>query len=62
MEWADPAVMADSEIEAELGDLVAKLSEAQASGSKTGELEARQWRLRAEQSFRQRRRGESWKS
>ena len=55
MEWADAAAMSDSEIEAELGELVAKLDELRRCGGKIAELEARQWRLRAEQRFRQRR-------
>ena len=59
MEWTDPAAMSDSEIEAELSDVAIKLTRAREAGGKIGELEARQWRLRAEQSFRQRRRGES---
>jgi hypothetical protein len=52
MTWVDPAAMSDSEIEAELGELVAKLDELRRCGGKIGELEARQWRLRFEQRFR----------
>jgi hypothetical protein len=59
MAWTDPATMADSEIEAELGEVAVKLSEARACGGKIGELEARRWRLRAEQAFRHGARDES---
>jgi hypothetical protein len=52
--WTDPATMADDQIEAELAEVAVELTEA--SGSKIGELEARQWRLQAEQRFRQRNR------
>lgn len=52
--WTDPATMADDQIETELAEVAVKLTELQASGSKIGELEARQWRLRAEQRFRHR--------
>jgi hypothetical protein len=52
--WADPAAMTDSDIEAELSEVALKLAEVRASGSRIGELEARRWRLRAEQTFRQR--------
>ena len=55
--WIDPAVMTDSQIEAELGDVALKLAEVREAGGKIGELETRQWRLRAEQTFRQRRSG-----
>jgi hypothetical protein len=55
MAGPDPATMSDSEIETELGELVAKLGEVRGAGGKIGELEARQWRLRAEQTFRKRR-------
>ena len=58
MEWVDPAAMSDGEIEAELGDVALKLAEVREAGGKIGELEARQWRLRAEQTFRKRRIGE----
>ena len=51
--WADPAAMSDSDIEAELGEVALKVAEVRASGSRIGELEARQWWLRAEQTFRQ---------
>jgi hypothetical protein len=51
--WTDPATMADGQIETELAEVAVKLTELQAAGSKIGELEARQWRLRFEQKFRQ---------
>jgi len=54
MEWSDPAAMTDREIESELSDVAVKLTQAIEAGGKIGELEARQWRLRAEQTFRQR--------
>jgi hypothetical protein len=54
--WTDPATMADDQIETELAEVAVKLAELHASGCKIGELEARQWRLRAEQTFRQRNR------
>jgi len=47
--------MSDSDIEAELDEVAVKLSEARTCRGKLGELEARQWRLRSEQTFRQRR-------
>jgi hypothetical protein len=49
--WTDPATLTDEEIEAELSEVELKLGEALGS---RWELEARQWRLRAEQTFRQR--------
>lgn len=55
--WIDPAAMTDSKIEAELSEVALKLTEARKVGSKIGELEGRQWRLRAEQMFRQGRKG-----
>jgi hypothetical protein len=55
MKWVDPAVMSDGEIEAELSGVAVKLTQAREAGGKIGELEARQWRLRAEQTFRERR-------
>ena len=55
MEWVDPAVMSDGEIEAEFSDVAAKLTHARQAGGKIGELEARQWRLRFERKFRQQR-------
>jgi hypothetical protein len=51
----DPAAMSDLEIEAELLELAPKIAEAHASGSRIGELEARKWRLQAEQRFREQR-------
>lgn len=55
MAWTDPARMTDDQIETELAEVAVKLTELQASGSKIGELEARKWRLRFEQKFRQQR-------
>jgi hypothetical protein len=55
MAWPDPAAMTNSEIETELADVVIKLAELLATGSKLGELEARKWRLQAERRFREQR-------
>jgi hypothetical protein len=52
--WTDPATLTDEQIEAELSEVELKLGEALGSEGRIGELEARQWRLRAEQTFRQR--------
>ena len=52
--WTDPATLTDAQIEAELSEVELKLGEALGSEGRIGELEARQWRLRAEQTFRQR--------
>jgi hypothetical protein len=51
----DPSEMTDQEISAELGSLAPKLAEAYATGARASLLEARQWRLRTEQTFRKRR-------
>ena len=56
-QWTDPATLSDHQIETELDEVEVKLTEAYANGSQAGELEARQWRLRAEQRFRQGRKG-----
>jgi hypothetical protein len=55
MVWSDPAALTNEEIEAALNDLALKVNEARKAGSKLAELESRQWRLQAEQKFRQRR-------
>jgi hypothetical protein len=52
MSEANPAAMTEGEIETELAQVELKLSEALGSGSRIGELEARQFRLRAELKFR----------
>jgi hypothetical protein len=57
MAWIDPAALTNEEIEAALNDLALKLHEAREAGSKLAELESRQWRLQAEQKFRQRGKG-----
>ena len=49
--WTDPATLTDAQIEAELSEVELKLGEALGSEGRIGELEARQWRLRAEQTF-----------
>ena len=49
----DPSEMTDQEISAELASLAPKLADAYATGAKATLLEARQWRLRAEQRFRE---------
>jgi hypothetical protein len=54
--WNDPATLTNEQIEAELSEVELKLGEALGSEGRIGELEARQWRLRAEQRFRQRNR------
>jgi hypothetical protein len=52
--WTDPSTLTDEQIEAELYELGKKLAEVREAGGKMCELEGRQWRLRAEQTFRQR--------
>jgi hypothetical protein len=52
--WTDPATLTNEQIEAELSEVELKLGKALGSEGRIGELEARQWRLRAEQTFRQR--------
>jgi hypothetical protein len=52
--WTDPATLTNEQIEAEISKVELKLAEALGSEGRIGELEARQWRLRAEQTFRQR--------
>ena len=52
--WTDPATLTSEQIEAELSEVELKLREALGSEGRIGELEARRWRLRAEQTFRQR--------
>jgi hypothetical protein len=52
--WTDPATLTNEEIEAELSEVELKLGEALGSEGRIGELQAMQWRLRAEQTFRQR--------
>jgi hypothetical protein len=51
--WANPADLTAEEIERELEQVEAKLSEAYANGSRVGELESRKWRLQAELKFRE---------
>ena len=52
--WTDPATLTNEQIEAVLSKVELKLGEALGSEGRIGELEARQWRLRAEQTSRQR--------
>lgn len=50
--WTNPTVMNDQQLEAELSQVEATLSELEANGGKVGELRARLWRLNAEKAFR----------
>jgi hypothetical protein len=50
--WSHPATLTNEQIEAELYKVELKLGEALGSEGWIGELEARQWRLREEQTFR----------
>jgi hypothetical protein len=50
--WTNPTVMNDQQLETELSQVEAALSQLEANGGKVGELEARQFRLNAEIAFR----------
>jgi hypothetical protein len=43
--WTNPTVMNDQQLETELSQVEATLSQLEASGGKVGELRARLWRL-----------------
>jgi hypothetical protein len=50
--WPDPTRMTDEALDAELTEIAAKIADADANGSKIGELQSRLFRLRAEMAFR----------
>jgi hypothetical protein len=51
--WPNPTRMTDEVLEAELNQVEAKIADADANGSKIGQLQARLFRLKSEKAFRQ---------